>query len=94
VARIVAEHHFENDLTSNGPSVGCEPISPFTRVDQQAPPARADWGVILRAAPVATSDEDKPRVILDYDHRGNLISIEVLDASQRVEEPRSMTLTA
>ena len=50
--------------------------------------------VILRDAPVAESDEEKPGVILDYDHSGNLISIEVLDASQRVEEPRSVTLTA
>jgi YD repeat-containing protein len=50
--------------------------------------------VILRDAPVAESDEDKPGVILDYDQSGNLVSIEVLDASQRVEEPRSVTLTA
>ncbi len=50
--------------------------------------------VILRDAPVAESDEDKPGVILDYDQKGNLISIEVLDASQRVEEPHSVTLTA
>jgi len=50
--------------------------------------------VVLRDAPVAESDEDKPGVILDYDDQGNLISIEVLDASTRVEEPRSVTLTA
>jgi YD repeat-containing protein len=50
--------------------------------------------VVLRDAPVAESDEDKPGVILDYDASGNLISIEVLDASKRVEEPRSVTLTA
>jgi YD repeat-containing protein len=49
--------------------------------------------VILRDAPVAESDEDKPGVILDYDDQGNLVSIEVLDASTRVEEPRSVTLT-
>ena len=48
--------------------------------------------VILRDAPVAESDEDKPGVILDYDDAGNLVSIEVLDASKRVEEPRSVTL--
>lgn len=50
--------------------------------------------VVLRDAPIAESDEDKPGVILDYDAEGNLISIEVLDASTRVEEPRSVTLTA
>jgi YD repeat-containing protein len=49
--------------------------------------------VVLRDAPVAESDEGKPGVILDYDEHGNLISIEILDASLRVEEPRSVTLT-
>jgi YD repeat-containing protein len=44
----------------------------------------------LKAGPVAESDEDKPGVILDYDAAGNLIGIEVLDASQRVEEARTM----
>lgn len=48
--------------------------------------------VIFRDVPVAESDEDKPGVILDYDAAGNLVSLEVLDASQRVEEPRSVTL--
>ncbi len=48
--------------------------------------------VVFRDVPVAESDEDKPGVILDYDAGGNLVSIEVLDASKRVEEPRSVTL--
>jgi uncharacterized protein YuzE len=39
---------------------------------------------------VAESDEGKPGVILDYDENGNLISIEVLDASQRVTEARKV----
>jgi YD repeat-containing protein len=40
--------------------------------------------------PVAESDEDKPGVILDYDAAGNLVGIEVLDASKRVTETRTM----
>ena len=50
--------------------------------------------VILRNAKVAESDESKPGIILDYDKAGNLISLEVLDASKRVEEPASVTLAA
>jgi len=47
--------------------------------------------VIFRDAPVAESDEEKSGVILDYDAAGNIVSIEVLDASRRVEEPGRVT---
>ena len=50
--------------------------------------------LILRDAPVVESDEDKPGVILDYAEDGSLVSLEVLDASKRVEEPRAVTVIA
>lgn len=47
--------------------------------------------VILRDnVVVSESDEGKPGVILDYDKQGNLVSLEILDASKRVTEAQKI----
>ena len=46
--------------------------------------------VLKDNAAVHESDEDKPGVILDYDRDGNLISLEILDASKRVTDTRKV----
>jgi uncharacterized protein YuzE len=46
--------------------------------------------VLLASAAIAESDEEKPGVILDFDAEGNLVSLEVLDAYQRMSDPRTI----
>jgi len=46
--------------------------------------------IILSSAPIEESDEEKPGVILDYDKDGNIVGLEILDASKRMENPRSL----
>jgi len=46
--------------------------------------------ILLSDAPVEESDEDKPGVILDYDRSGNMVALEILDASKRMGNPLSV----
>jgi uncharacterized protein YuzE len=43
--------------------------------------------IIFSDKPVVESDEEKPGMILDYDGKGNIISLEILDASQHIPSP-------
>ena len=46
--------------------------------------------IIFSGSPIEESDEEKPGVILDYDRDGNIVGLEVLDASSRMENPRAV----
>jgi len=46
--------------------------------------------IILSDAEIDESDEDKPGVILDYDKDGNIVGLEVLNASTRTTNPRAV----
>jgi uncharacterized protein YuzE len=46
--------------------------------------------IFFSSAPIEESDEDKPGVIIDYDKESNIIGLEILDASKRMENPRSV----
>lgn len=46
--------------------------------------------IIFNDVEIEESDEDKPGVIIDYDVNGNIVGLEILDASQRVGNPRNV----
>ena len=39
---------------------------------------------------VTESDEDKPGIILDFDDSGNIVGIEVLNASEKINQPNGI----
>jgi len=46
--------------------------------------------IALNNRPIEESDEERSGVILDYDRDGNIVALEILEASRRVENPRAM----
>ena len=43
--------------------------------------------LLFSNAAIEESDEDKPGVIIDYDKDGNIVGMEILDASKRMDNP-------
>jgi uncharacterized protein YuzE len=41
-------------------------------------------------AEVAVSDEEKPGIVIDYDKDGNIVGIELLEASKKTDNPASL----
>lgn len=46
--------------------------------------------IVFRDGTIEESDEDKPGIILDYDSAGAVIGMEILNASTRTDNPRSV----
>jgi uncharacterized protein YuzE len=46
--------------------------------------------IILSNVPIEESDEEKSGVIFDYDQYGNVVGLEIIDASKRIDNPRQV----
>ncbi|NJN65520.1 MAG: DUF2283 domain-containing protein [Chloroflexaceae bacterium] len=49
--------------------------------------------ILLNDASIEESNEDLPGIIIDYDRNGHIVGIEILDASKRMPDPRSIAYT-
>ena len=51
-------------------------------------PATDTLQVIFGHTAIDVSDEERADVIIDYDNDGNVVGLEILDASKRMDSPR------
>jgi len=47
--------------------------------------------ILFSNAAVEERDEERPGIILDFDKSGNIVGMEILDASKRMENPRAVS---
>lgn len=43
--------------------------------------------ITLSDEPISESDEGKPGIIIDYSEKGNIVAIEIIDASRQMPQP-------
>jgi len=46
--------------------------------------------IIFSESEISESDEEKQGIILDYDYKGNIVGIEILNASKKIVNPKSV----
>ncbi|MDQ1238730.1 MAG: hypothetical protein QG577_915 [Thermodesulfobacteriota bacterium] len=46
--------------------------------------------ILFSDSTIEESDEERPGIILDFDKVGNIVGMEILDASKRMENPRAV----
>lgn len=46
--------------------------------------------IVFNDSKIEESDEERPGLILDYDRNGNIVGVEILNASKRIENPRAL----
>ncbi|WP_247219313.1 DUF2283 domain-containing protein [Synechococcus sp. C9] len=47
--------------------------------------------ILFQDIPISDSDEDETGIIFDFDDQGNVIGLEVLDASKRIDDPQTVS---
>ncbi len=48
--------------------------------------------ILFNDSPIEESDEEREGIIFDYDKQGKLVGMEILDASQQINEPYAMEM--
>lgn len=46
--------------------------------------------IIFSESEISKSDEEKQGIIRDYDYKGNIVGIEILNASKKIVNPKSV----